>query len=302
MSGIITTGSKPRLLLPGITELFGMNYKQLNAIHPELYEKKASQRNYEEAVQLVGTGVAEEKGEGAAISVDSYKQGYTRLTQHKVWAKKMRITMEAFEDDLYLKQAQMISKSLAESLFHAKEINAAAIFNNATSTSAPYVGADGKALLASDHPTGSGGTFSNIVTSDLSELALEQAVINIYGFVGSNGLRMLAQPKCLLIPRNSIHIAHRILKSDLRSGTADNDVNALRDMGAIPKIIPWQFLTDSDSWFVLTNVPGLCYYERMGLTPHTHQDNDTLDQIYMMTERYSFDHYDPRVVYGSMGA
>jgi hypothetical protein len=302
MSGPVTTGLIPRLLLPGITELYGMKYKQLPSVHDKVYKKMKSERNYEEAVQMVGLGMAEIKGQGEAIAIDRFKQSYARRTQHDTWTKAVKITMEAFEDNLYQNQASFLSGELAKALFHAKESRSAALFNNATSTSAPYLGADGKAFLASDHPTGSGGTFSNIATSDISELALENAVINIYGYVGSDGLRMLARPKCLLIPRQSAFEAERILKSTLRSGTSDNDANALFQRKDIPQVLEWQFLTDSDSWFVLTDVDGLMYYERMAAKPHYHQDDATMDHLYSIFERYSFDYTDPRAVYGSMGA
>lgn len=301
-SGIINTGSKPRLLLPGITELFGLNYDELKAVHPLVYNKQSSERNYEEAVQLVGVGQAEKKGEGEAVGVDSYKQGYARRTQHEVWAKKIRITMEAFDDDLYLKQAQVLSKELAKGLFHAKETNAASLFNNATSTNAPFLGADGVALLANNHPLGIGGTFSNISTSDLSELALEDAMIAMAGWVDPAGLLQDSDVRCLLIPRQNRYIAHRILKSELRPGTADNDANALYDRMDIPKTLEWRFLTDVDSWFLVTDVDGFVYYDRQAATPHHYEDDETMDQLYMMYERYSFDHYDPRCVYGSLGA
>lgn len=301
-TGVITTGSHPRLLLPGISMLFGQFYNQLDAKHMEIFAKKMSKRNYEEAVQLVGVGQAEKKGEGEPIAIDSTKQGYARRTVHNVWHKAIKITMEAFEDNLYQDQSKILSKELAKALFHTKETNAAAILNNADSTSAPYVGADGKALLASDHPLGRGGSFSNLSTSDLSELALENAMIAIAGWVDNSNLLLNANVKSLVIPRQNRYTAHRILRSNLRAGTADNDANALKDMSDVPSIIEWRFLTDSDSWFLLTDQDGLCFYERKGQESRYFQEDTTLDNVYMMYERYSFDHYDPRAIYGSMGA
>lgn len=303
MASIITTGSHPRLLLGDISELFGAHYNQLDAKHGKVFRKKSSQRNYEEAAQLVGMGMAEKKDQGAPISLDSTKQGYSRRTYHEVWQKSAKITMEAVDDNRHLDQAAELSKHLARSLFHAKETNAAAIFNNATSTSAPYVGADGVALLSASHPLGGGaGTFSNLSTSDLSELALENAMIAIAGWVDNNNLLMNAKVKGLLIPPENRYTAHRILMSDLRSGTADNDANAIKDRNDVPEIMEWRFLTDSDSWFLLTDQDGLCFYERMAAKPSYEQEFLTKDHIYTMMERYSFDHYDPRAVYGSMGA
>lgn len=305
-AGIITTGSKPRLLLPGITNLFGLTYAQLMPVHTKIFDKKSSQRNYEEAVQLTGVGLAQLKNEGEAIAIDSIGQSFVRLTRHQVWGKKIRITKEAFDDDLYLDQAKVLSAELAKSLFHTKETNAAAIFNNATSTTGTYALADGKALLASDHVLGGGGSFSNIVTADLSELALEQAIINLRAFKDNAGLRILANPGKLLIPSALIFEAHRILKSDLRVGTADNDINAIKSMGALSEVVEWRFLTDDDSWFIITDgaggQAGFIYYERTAAEPHYYMDDSTFDHMYCMTERYSFDAIDPRHVIGSMGA
>lgn len=302
MAGIITTGSHPRLLLGDISHLFGAHYKQLDAVHPMVYMKKSSERNYEEAVQLIGMGQAEKKHEGSPIEFDSTKQGYTRITVHDVWQKSAKITMEAVEDNRHLNQAAELSKHLARALFHAKETNAAALFNNATSTSAPYVSADEKAFLASDHPLGGGGSYSNLSSSDLSELALENAMIAIGGWVDNNGLLMNAKVKSMVIPKENRYVAHRILRSDLRSGTADNDANAIKDRNDIPEIIEWRFLTDTDSWYLLTDQEGLCFYERKAAQPSYEQEYLTKDHIYTMMERYSFDHYDERCVYGSVGA
>lgn len=302
MASVITTGSHPRLLLADISELFGAHYNQLTMVHDKVYRKKSSQRNFEEAVQLVGMGQAERKDEGSPISLEGTKQGYTRRTVHEVWQKSAKITMEAVEDNRHLNQATELPKHLAKSLFHAKESNAAALFNNATSTSAPYVGADGKALLSATHTLGGGGTFSNISTSDLSELALENAIIALGGFVDNSGLLMLTKVKSLLIPINNRFVAHRILRSDLRAGTAENDTNALKDLSEVPNIIEWRFLTDTDSWFLLTDQEGLVFYERKAAAPSYEQEFLTKDHIYTMMERYSFDHFDPRAVYGSMGA
>ena len=302
MAGIITTGNKPRLLLPGISNLFGLAYKQYPSVYESVFDKKTSQRNYEEALRMTGVSMAEKKGEGEAIGIDDVNQSFARRTQHEVWGKKIAITEEAFEDDLYMKHAEGLSKELAKALFHAKETNAAAIFNNADSTTGIHQGSDGVALLSTAHLLGGGGTFSNTVTSDLSEVALENAVINIEGFVDDRGLRMMANVKCLLIPKESRYIAHRILSSTLRPGTPDNDANAIKDMNDVPDTKVWRFLTDTNSWFLVTDVPGFCFYERRGATPRYFMDDNTHDHIYSITERYSFDHYDPRAVYGSMGA
>lgn len=300
-AGVITTGSAPRLLLPGITTLFGLAYKELKGIHPLVYAKKNSDKNFEEAIAMAGVGMAELKGEGEAIGVDSYKQARARRTFHEVYGKKLRITKEAFEDNLYMSQASVMSKELAKAAFHAKETIAAARFNNATSTAVPYVGADAVALLSGSHPVDAGGTFSNIASADLSELALENAMIAIGAWVDDAGLLLNADVKRLLIPRQSRYIAHRILNSNLRSGTGENDANALKDRMDIPEITEWRFLTDSDCWFLLTDVEGFLHYQRKAPSFSNFEDDHTKDQFYDMYERYSFDNIDARAVYGSMG-
>jgi hypothetical protein len=302
MAGIITTGSHPRLLLGDISELFGAHYKQLDAMNPMVFKKKSSQRNYEEAVQLVGLDMAEKKGQGEPITLDATSQGYARRTYHEVWQKSAKITMEAVSDNRHLNQAAELSKHLARSLFHAKETNASAMFNNATSSSAPYVSADGQPLLSASHTLGGGGTYSNLSSSDLSELAIENAMITMAGWVDNNNLLINTKVKGLLVPPNNRYEAHRILRSDLRAGTAENDTNAVKDRNDIPQILEWRFLTDTDSWFLLTDQEGLCCYERMAAKPSYEQEYLTKDHIYTIMERYSFDHYDERAVFGSVGA
>lgn len=302
MAGVITTGNKPRLLLPGITRTFGLEYEKFKGIGQTIYEQMASQRNFEEMVQIVGGGAAEHKTEGAPINTDTIDQGYARRTVHKVWAKAFRITKEAFDDDLYLSHANVLAKEMAKALFHAKEANAAALFNNCTSTSAPYLGADGKAYYASDHPLGRGGVLDNLASVAISELALEQADIDIRGWQDNSGRPAMAKIKKLLVPRQLIPDVHRILQSDRRSGTADNDANYLKDKGIIPSVEAWIYLTDVDAWHLLTDQAGLMQFNRTGTETDVEQEPYTKDKIYSMTERYSFDYYDPRAGYGSAGA
>ena len=303
MAGAISTGSKPRLLQAGITELFGMDYKAWKPVHEIVFPKKSSDQNFETAVQMLGMGMASLKGEGAALALDSYQQGFVRITTHNVWGKRARVTMEAFDDDLYMKQASVLSKELSKALFQAKETNGAAFINNATSTSAPYVGGDGKALLATDHPTKI-GTQSNkpSTDSDLTELALEDAVINIRNFVGDDGLRIVVEPVTLLIPNQLIFDAQRILKSQGQSATANNDLNALKALGLLQKIQSWSFLADPDQWTIITDIDGACLYQRKAPELMMHRDDSTYDYIYSMMERYSFDYYNFRRFYGSVGA
>ena len=304
-TGVVNLGTAPRLLLSAyISNLFGMNYKQLEAVADKVYDKKDSKQNFEESVLMNGIGVAQVKNEGGTIALDSYGQGPGRRTYHQVYAKAMKVTMEHFNDNMHMNVASVASKELAKSLFHAKEILGASYFNNATSTSAPFVGLDGKALIASDHPTGVGTTYSNLASTDFSELALENAIITIRNWIGYDGLKINVKTSGLklLIPNNTIFDAHRILKSELRSGTADNDANAVKNMGVISEIIPWSFLTDTDCWFLLTNVPGLVHYNRESPQTHHYMEDTTLDSVYQIYERYSFDYFDPHAVFGSMGA
>lgn len=302
MAGTITSASHPRLLVGDISHLFGMHYAQHKPIAEMVYKKKSSQRNFEEAVQLSNIGEMEEKAESAAIVLDSFSQGHARLTTHKVWTKAVKISMEAVDDNRHLNMSTEIPRIIARSKWHTVESQGSALFNNATSTSAPYLGADGKALLASDHGLVKGGSVSNLSSSDLSELAIENARIAIDDFRDNANLRMNAQIKCLLIPSNSQFLAERVVNSPARVGTADNDLNAIDKLGTIPKILKWNFLTDTNSWFLLTDQPGLCYYERMAAKPFYYQEDNTFDHVYGMKCRFSFDYFDWRSVYGSMGA
>lgn len=197
-----------------------------------------------------------------------------------------------------------MAKELAKALFHAKEVNAAALLNNSTSTSAPYLGGDGKALLATDHPTGSGATYANkpSVDADLSELVLEQACIDIMNFVGADGLKIMARPVRLIVPNASIFDAHRILKSDKQADTANNTTNALKDKGLLQEVVNWSYLTDNDMWMVITDVPGAVCYQRAKQELSHYSDDNTFDEVYTIKERYSFDYTDPRHFYGSVGA
>jgi hypothetical protein len=300
-NGVITSFDKPRLLIPGIKVLYGDAYKQFSPVYQQIYELKSSERAYEEAVQLQGVGMAEIKGQGQAIATDSTAQGFARRSVHQVWAKAIRITMEAFDDNLYEDQASTLAKELAKALMHAKETVHAAPFNNLTSTSAPYLLSDGKALAASDHPGGIGPSFSNILNSDFNQLALEDADIQIQGWTGYDGLRMLANIKAMVIPRQLKYDVRRVMESDLESGTANNDKNVVKD--TVGKIIPWQFITDADSWSLLTDVPnGFVSYQNFTAKTNHYQDDKTLDQYYQMYERYVSDVVDPHCGLFSPGA
>lgn len=306
-AGIITQNTAPRMLLPSaISTIYGTEYEiaAKKAIHTKLYEMKTSDRAYEEALQLVGIGPASLKDEGGTIEMDSYQQGYDRLSYHQVWAKKMRITEEAFEDNKHISQAQTMGKMLAQSSLLAKEINGHALFNNPTSTSAPFVGADGVAFLSTAHVLSKGGTLANkpSVDADLSEAAIEAACQGIWNWTDDANNRIFLKPKALFLHQNQVFDAHRILKSSLRVATADNDANALMDMGMIPEIIPSVYLTDTDAWFILVDGPGLVMYSRYATEQFSYNDDQTRDLVFGIKDRYVFDYYDPRAVFGSVGA
>jgi hypothetical protein len=298
----ITTGSHPRFLLGGMFRIYGTEYKQLNAVGPMVYDVMKSDKNFEEVARVTGLGLAVAKGEGEPITIDTTRQDQLRRTSHTVWEKSCRITREAIKDNLHMNQVQKLGKAMAKSLFHTKETNAAALFNNATSTSVPYLGADSKAFLATDHPTGAGTTFSNLSASDISELALENAMITMDGWVDNDAQLIDSRVKCLLVPPNNKFEAYRILKSELQAGVANNDINALRSRNDIPKILEWKFLTDTNSWFLLTENGGLVHYVREAPESSYEQEYLTKNHIYSIIERYSHDYTDPRAVLGSVGA
>jgi hypothetical protein len=302
MSGIIATGSFPKALWPGVKKWYGQAYDDYQTEYDKLFEKFSSDKAWEEFVGKVGLGLAVVKAEGAPITYDTEQQGFTTRVQHVNYALGFIITKEMIEDDQYMVVGERRAKALARSLRHTKEINAANMYNRAFNTS--YTFGDGKAMLVSDHPNVSGGTWSNILSTaaDLSEAALEQASIDIAGFTDDRGLLIAAKPTKLVIPRQLVFEAERILKTSQRVATANNDINALKTMGIIPEVVVNHFLTDSDAWFIRTDIPGLAYVERRAASFDQDNDFDTENAKFKASERYSFTCYDPRSVYGTPGA
>jgi hypothetical protein len=302
MSGIIATGSFPKALWPGVKKWYGQAYDDYQTEYDKLFEKFSSDKAWEEFVGKVGLGLAVVKAEGAPITYDTEQQGFTTRVQHVNYALGFIITNEMIEDDQYMVVGERRAKALARSLRHTKEINAANMYNRAFNTS--YTFGDGKAMLVSDHPNVSGGTWSNILSTaaDLSEAALEQASIDIAGFTDDRGLLIAAKPTKLVIPRQLVFEAERILKTSQRVATANNDINALKTMGIIPEVVVNHFLTDSDAWFIRTDIPGLAYVERRAASFDQDNDFDTENAKFKASERYSFTCYDPRSVYGTPGA
>lgn len=310
MTGVIATSSFAKALWPGVNAWYGAKYNEYNPEWDKLFDKYTSRKAFEEDVGGSYFGLAPVKNEGAAISYDSARQGFTSRYNHVVYALGFIITREIYEDDQYDVVGKLKAESLAFSMRQTKEIVAANVYNRAFSTS--YLGGDGASLVASaggggsaSHATIAGGSYTNgpSVALDLSEAALEQAVIDIAGFTNDRGLRIKALPKRLIIPYNLQFEAKRILGSEGRVGTDNNDLNALKTMGIIPEIVVNHYLTDTDAWFIRTDVQnGLKYFERRADEFSMDEDFDTENAKYKASARYSFGWTDPRGIYGSPGA
>lgn len=310
MSGVITSSSFAKLLWPGLNAVYGKAYNDYPEEWSKLFEKNTSDRAYEEDLGLSSFGLASVKSEGAPISYDTERQGFTSRYNHVVYALGFIITREIYEDDQYGKVGAQKAKALARSLRQTKEIVAANVYNRAFNTS--YVGGDGASLIASaggggssSHPNVAGGSFTNGVATaaDLSEAALEQAVIDIAGFRDDRGLLIAAKPRKLVIPYQQQFEAARILGATGRVGTDLNDPNVLKDKGIFSEVVTNHYLTDPDAWFILTDVQdGLKYFERRADQFEMDNDFDTENAKFKATARYSFGWTDPRSVYGSPGA
>lgn len=303
MSGIITSSSFAKALWPGVNAWYGKSYKDYPEEWSQIFEKNTSRKAYEEDVGLSSFGLARTKAEGAGIEYDTERQGFTSRYNHVVYALGFIITREIYEDDQYDVVGKRKANALARSMRQTKEIVGANVLNRAETSG--YTGGDGVVLLSASHPNVSGGTFSNkpSTDADLSEAALEQANIDIAAFRDDRGLLIAAKPRKLVIAPSNMFEAKRILGSDGRVGTDANDLNALKTMGIIPEVTVNHYLTDSDAWFILTDVnDGLKYFERRGDAFEMDNDFDTENAKFKATARYSFGWTDPRAIYGSMGA
>lgn len=291
-------------LLPGLNMLFGLEYKKYEDEHADIFDTASSDRSFEEEQKLSGFGAAPVKREGAAISYDSAQEAWTARYTHETIAMGFAITEEAIEDNLYDSLSARYTKALARAMAYTKQVKAASILNNAFNSS--YAGGDGKELLATDHPLVSGGVNANepSTAADLNETSLENAVIDIAAWTDERGLLIAARPVKLILPPALQWTATRLLKTDQRVGTADNDVNALRTNGAIPGGYGINhYLTDPDAWFLKTDVPdGLKHFVRAPLKTGMDNDFDTGNYRYKARERYSFGWSDPLGLYGSPGA
>ena len=292
-------------LEPGLNALFGLEYARYENQHTEIFATETSDRAFEEEVMLSGFGSAPVKNEGAAVEFDDAVESFTARYTHETIALAFAITEEAIEDNLYDRLAARYTRALARSMANTKQVKAASVLNNAFSAGS-FAGGDGVALCATDHPLVSGGTFSNELATpaDLSETSLEQSLIDIGSFVDERGLKIALQGRKLIIPKELQFTAERILKSPLRVGTADNDINALKNMGMIPEGYRINnFLTDSDAFFIMTDAPnGLKHFVRAPLRTAIEGDFDTGNTRFKARERYSFGFSDPRGIFGSPGA
>jgi hypothetical protein len=292
-------------LEPGLNALFGMEYSRYENQHSEIFTTESSDRAFEEEVMLSGFGAAPTKSEGSAVNFDDANEAYTARYNHETIALAFSITEEAVEDNLYDRLSSRYTRALARSMAHTKQVKAAAVLNNAF-TAGTSAGGDGVALCDASHPLTNGGTFANepSTAADLNETSLEDALINIAGFVDERGLKVALRGMKLVIPRQLQFIAERIMVSNLRSGTADNDTNAMRSMGMLPEgYAVNDFLTDSDAFFVMTDAPrGMIHFERTSLSTNMEADFDTGNMRFKARERYSFGFSDPRCIFGSPGA
>lgn len=293
-------------LLPGLNALFGLEYARYGEEHKEIYETETSERSFEEETKLSGFGAAPVKNEGAAISYDSGQEAWTARYNHETIAMGFAITEEAMEDNLYDSLSGRYTKALARAMAYTKQVKAAAILNTGFTGSGNPTYGDGKVLFATDHPLVSGGTNSNRPTTgvDLNETALENAVIAIAAWTDERGLLLAAKPKKLIIPPALQFTATRLLETQQRVGTADNDINALKSNGSIPGgYTVNHYLTDSTAWFLTTDIPnGLKHFERIPLTTGKEGDFDTGNWKFKARTRYSFGVSDPLGAYGSPGA
>ena len=290
-------------LEPGLNALFGLEYKRYENQHAEIYTAENSDRAFEEEVMLSGFANAQVKAEGSGVSFDEAQETFTARYTHETVALAFAITEEAIEDNLYDRLASRYTKALARSMANTKQIKAANVLNNAFNSS--FAGGDGKELCATDHPT-IAGTFSNelATSADLNETSLEQSLIDINAFTDERGLKVAARGVKMIIPSELQFTAERLMKSAGRTGTADNDVNAIASMGMIPQgYVVNNYLTDTDAFFIKTDVPnGMKMFVRSPIKTAMEGDFDTGNVRYKARERYSFGFSDPRGMFGSPGA
>jgi len=291
-------------LLPGLNALFGLEYKRYGEEHKEIYETETSERSFEEETKLSGFSAAPVKNEGSAIAYDNAQEAFTARYNHQTIALGFSLTEEAVEDNLYDTLSARYTKALARAMSYTKQVKAAAVLNNGF-TGGVNAGGDGVALFSTSHPLVSGGVNSNTqaTPTDLNETALENAVIQIAQWTDERGLLIAAQPRKLVVASSNQFVATRLLETELRVGTADNDINAIKNNGSIPEGYTINhYLTDPDA-YLTTDVPnGMKHFVRTPLSTSMDGDFDTGNVRYKARERYSFGFSDPLGMFGSPGA
>ena len=288
-------------LEPGLNALFGLEYNRYENQHAEIYVSETSDRAFEEEVMLSGFAAAPVKQEGAGVVFDTAGETFTARYTHDTIALAFAITEEAIEDNLYDRLAARYTRALARSMSNTKQVKAANVLNQAQVTT--VTGGDGKSLINSAHPLATGGTFSNVLSTaaDLNETSLEQSLIDISGFVDERGLKIASQGVKMIIPKELQFTAERLMKSPQRTATADNDINAIASMGMIPQGYRVNnFLTDTDSFFILTDVPNAFkHFVRSPIKTAIEGDFDTGNVRFKARERYSYGFSDPRCIFGN---
>jgi hypothetical protein len=300
---VINSGNFSKALYPGVLSWYGKAYNEYPMECFQVFEKKMiSKRAFEEVVSQAGLGLLKVKGEGAPITYDTEQQGFVTRFTHVEYGLGFMITKIMMEDDLYDVVGEQRAKNLGFSVRQTQEIVSANVLNRAFNSSYTY--GDGKELCSDSHPNISGGTWSNINSADLSEAALEQAIIDIGRFTNDRGFLIAAKARRLVVPVDLQFDAERILGSNLRVGTANNDLNAVKSLGKLPDgFFTYHYLEDPDAWFVQTDVPnGLTYMERRAPEFTTDNDWDTENAKFKVTTRFSVGCIDPRSIYGSPGA
>ena len=303
MAGIITTGNHPKALWPGMRAFWGRQYDEHPQEWSNIFDSESSEKNYEEDTEVTGFGLATVKNQGAAVSYDSETQGPTKRYTHVTYGLGYIVTREELEDNLYEVVSKRRIKALSFSVRQTEETVAANIMNRAFNSS--YTGADGKEMCATDHPTADGTQSNELATaSDLSEAAIEDLCIQIMNAKNSRGLRIALMPKKLIVPPNEAFNAERILKSTLQSGTANNDINAIRSMGVLPGgVVVNHYLSDTDAWWIKTNAPnGLMRFNRRATEFKQDNDFDTENAKAKSTQRFAAGLGDWRAIYGNAGA
>jgi hypothetical protein len=292
-------------LLPGLNALFGLEYKKYENEHEAVYETETSERSFEEELKLSGFGAATVKGEGTALRYDNAQEAWSARYNHETIAMGFSITEEAMEDNLYDSLSSRYTKALARSMAYTKQVKSAYPLNNGFSGGA-FVGGDGVTLFNTAHPLVSGGTNSNTqsTAADLNETSLEAAVIQIAAFKDERGLLIAARPRKLIVPPSLMFVATRLLETELRVGTADNDINAIKTNGTIPEGYSVNhYLTDVDSYYLITDIPnGMKHFVRTPMSTSMDGDFDSGNVRYKARERYSFGVSDPLGIWGSPGA